>query len=82
MVDSEYYTDNYKSSNISIEAIMKNPEMLRLVPNRFKTKIMCKHAVEKLPFVIRYITDWYKSQQMYHKAILKNSGTLESVPDC
>ena len=39
MVDSEYSTDNYKSSKISIGAIMKNPEMLRLVPDHLQTKV-------------------------------------------
>ena len=43
---------------------------------------MCKHAVEKLPFVIRYIPDQYKTQQMWYKAILENGGTLKSVPGC
>ena len=37
MVDSEYSTDNYKSSKISIGVIIKNPETLRLVPNHLKT---------------------------------------------
>ena len=49
MVDSEYSTENYKSSKISIEAIMKNPEMLRLIPNHLKTEWMGKHALKKLP---------------------------------
>ena len=39
MVDSEYSTGNYKSSKISIGAIMKNPEMLRLVPDHLQTKV-------------------------------------------
>ena len=39
MVDSEYSTDNYKSLKISIGAIMKNPEMLRLVPDHLQTKV-------------------------------------------
>ena len=38
MVDSEYSTDDYKSSKISIEAMMKNPEMPSLVPDHPKTK--------------------------------------------
>ena len=42
-----------------------------------KTKNMCKHAVEKLPFV----SDQYKTQQIFDKAILENDGTLQSVPD-
>ena len=48
MVDSEYSTDNSKSSKISIEAIMKNPEMLRLVPNHLKTEKMGKLVLKKL----------------------------------
>ena len=43
---------------------------------------MCKHAVEKLLFLIRYVPDQYKTQQMCDKATLENSGTLKSVPDC
>ena len=43
---------------------------------------MCKHAVKRLPFVIRYIPDRYKTQQMCDKAILENGGILKSVSDC
>ena len=57
MVDSEYSSDNCKSSKISIGAIMKNPKMLRFVSDHLKTKKMCKHAVKKLPFKIRYVPD-------------------------
>ena len=39
---------------------------------------MCKHAVKKLPFLIRYVPDQYKTQ--CDKAILENGGTLKSVP--
>ena len=39
----------------SIGTIMKNPEMLRLIPEHLKTK---KQAVKKLSFVIRYVPDW------------------------
>ena len=52
MVDSEYSTDDYKPSKISIGAIIKNLEMLKSVPDQLKTKNMCKHAVKKLPFII------------------------------
>ena len=34
MTDSEYIRDSYKSSNISIGAIIKDREMLRLVPDQ------------------------------------------------
>ena len=44
MVDS---MDIYKSLNITIGTAMKNPEILKFVPNHLKTKKMCKHPVEK-----------------------------------
>ena len=33
--------DIYKSLNINIGTVMKNPEMLKLVPNHLKTKRKC-----------------------------------------
>ena len=38
--------DIYKSLNIGIGAIMKNPEMLKFVPDPFKTEKVCKYAVK------------------------------------
>ena len=38
MVDREYSRDDYKSPKISTGPIMKNPEMLKFVPNYFKIK--------------------------------------------
>ena len=55
MVDSEYSTGNYKSSKISIGAVMRNPEMLKFINDHLKTKKMRKHAVKKLPYVLRSI---------------------------
>ena len=81
MVDSEYSTDNYKSSKIGIRSVIENPEMLKFIPDPLKTKQMYNYAVKKLPFVIRYVSNQYKTKKMCNKAILKNGGTLESVPD-
>ena len=38
MIDGEYSKNNYKSSKISIGAVRKNPEMLKIIPDRHKTK--------------------------------------------
>ena len=55
MVDS---MDIYKSLNISIGIVMKNLEMLKFVHDHLKTeKKMCKHAVKKLPYLLRYVPD-------------------------
>ena len=51
---------------------MRNPEILKLVPDYLKTKKMCKHAVKKLLYLSRYVPDQYNTQQMYDKAILDN----------
>ena len=37
--------DVYKSLNIIIGRVMKNPEMLKIVPDDLKTKKICKNAV-------------------------------------
>ena len=37
----------YRSLNISIGTVMKNPEMSIFVPDHLKTKKMCNHAVKK-----------------------------------
>ena len=36
---------------------MKNPEMLKFVPDDHETKRICKHAVKKLPYPLRYDPD-------------------------
>ena len=71
-----------KSLNINIETVMKNPEILKFVPDQLKTKIMWKHEVKNLPDLLRYVPDQYKMQQILDKAILENGGTLKSVADC
>ena len=54
MVDS---MDIYKSLDINIETLIKNPEMLKFVLDYLKTKKICKHEVTKLPYVLRYVSD-------------------------
>ena len=42
---------------------MKNLEMLKFVSDQLKTKEMCKHAVKKLPYLLRYVPDQSKTQK-------------------
>ena len=76
MVDS---METYKSLNINIGTVMKNPEMIKFVPDHLKTKKISKHAVKELPDLIRCVSDQCKTQQMRDKAILEHGGTLESL---
>ena len=43
---------------------MKNPEMLKFVPDHLKIKKMCENTAKKLPYLLRYVSDQYKAQQM------------------
>ena len=52
----------YKSLNISIGIVTKNPETLKFVHDHLNTKKKCKHAVKKLPYLLRYVPDQYKTQ--------------------
>ena len=47
----------------SIGRVMKNLEMLKFVSDQLKTKEMCKHAVKKLPYLLRYVPDQCKTQK-------------------
>ena len=81
MVDIQYSSEDYMTPKISVEAVMKNPEMLKLISDYLKTKKMCNYAVKKLLFVIRHVLYKYKIKKMCNKAILENGGTLESLPN-
>ena len=48
---------------ISIGTVMKNLEMLKFVSDQLKTKEICKHAVKKLPYLLRYVPDQCKTQK-------------------
>ena len=38
--------------------------MLKFVPDYLKTKTICKHAIKKLPYLLRYVPDQCKTKQM------------------
>ena len=46
MFDSKFSTDDYKSPKNSIRTVMKNPEILKFIPDHLKTKKMCKNPVK------------------------------------
>ena len=65
----------------NIGAITKDLEMLRLVPDHLKTKRMFKHAVENLPFLIKYVPDWYTTQRIYDQITQENGGIIMFISD-
>ena len=52
MVDS-------KAQKLNIGEITRNSEMLEFVADHLKTKKMCKHTVNMLPFLVKYIPERY-----------------------
>ena len=56
--------DIYKSLNISIGTVIKNTKMLKFVPDHRK------HAVKKLPNLLRYVSDKYKTQKCVIKLLI------------
>ena len=57
--------------------------MLRLVLDHLKTEKMCKNAVKKFPFVIKYVPeDRYKTKQVCEKVIIKYCGMIGLTPGC
>ena len=81
MVDSEYSKDIYEPIKISIEAVIRNAEILKFVPCHFKTRKTCIDAFKKLPFLVRHVASQYKTQQISDAAFLENGRILKSVPD-
>ena len=60
----------YKSLNISTGTVMKNPEMLKFFPRHLEIKKICKHAVKKLPYLLRYVPHQYKYIS-FNKCVIK-----------
>ena len=63
--------DIYKYVKITIGTVMRNPEILKLVPDDLKTEKMSTHAAKTLPFVIQDVPDQYKTNQTCDKTILE-----------
>ena len=50
-----------KTQKISIGKIIQDPEMSRFVHDHLETKKIFKHAIIKLPFLIKYDSKRYDS---------------------
>ena len=57
MIEIEYNRDIYKPVKNSIGTVMKNPEVIKLVPDHLQTKKRCEHAVKKLHLLMKYFPD-------------------------
>ena len=71
IVENENSPDNYKTLKVSVEAIIKNLEMLIFFLIHLRLKPCIKNAVKKLSFVIMYVPNRFKTQVMCDKVIQK-----------
>ena len=55
--------DTYNSLNINTGTVIKDPEILKFVPDPLKTKQICNYAVEKLCLLLRYVPDQCKTKK-------------------
>ena len=56
---------------------MKNPEILKFVPDYLRTKKICKRVVTNSLYLLRYVADQCKTQRMCDKAILENVWNIK-----
>ena len=69
----------FLSSNESIKfALARRTFLLFLC----MTKKICKYAVKKLPFLIKYGSDPYKAQRIYDRVILENVVIIMLIHNC
>ena len=87
-VDNECSTGNYKSLKISIGEVIKNPEMIRFVPDHLKTKkcvnMQLKIAIRKA-FIenggtLKFLPESYTNQKMYNQVVDNYADALNYVP--
>ena len=65
--------DIYNPLNISIGTVMKDPEIVKFVPDYLKTKKMCKHAVKMLLYLLRSVLDQYQTTNVWKSYSRKRS---------
>ena len=61
--------DIYKSVNMNCVTVMKNPEMLKFVPNHYKTWKMCDKAVNTYLSTIEFGLEYIMTQEVSNKAV-------------
>ena len=74
---------NYLFSKFSNhgEAVRSDPEMLKLVPDQYKTQEMCNKAVRSQPEMLEFVPDQFVTQEMCNEAVRSDPWMLKHVPD-
>lgn len=66
-----------------IQAIQREPMLLKFITNKHKTQKICEKAVEMKRWILRFVPDHLKTQEMYNKARQKEPwwmSLITSIP--
>ena len=64
------------------QADKKLPDLLRYVPDGYKTQQIFGKAIIENGEILKSVPDYYKSNEMSNKAVDNYSHALESVSEC
>ena len=70
--------DIYKYLNINIGTVMKNPEILKFVPD-CQNQGICKY---NYPNLLECVPECYETQEICGKTVITYSFTIKFVPEC
>ena len=62
------------------KVVEETPCLLRCIPDRFKTEMMCNEVVRRVPRSLVYVPDCFKTLEMCKK-VVGAGGLLKDVPD-
>ena len=64
------------------EAVEAYPCILKFVPDKYKTQMMCEKSFEK-PWLLllEYAPDYFKTQEACDKVVRDDASSLQFVPD-
>ena len=70
--------DVFDSADISIGTVIKNPEILKFIPDHLKTKNMCKRAVKKCTrkYTWKYLKQYVLTFHVLLKFLNQNISIL------
>ena len=63
-------------------AVKKLPDLLRYVPDQYKTQQMCYKAILENGKTLKSTLNFYKNQEMFNKTVDNYPHPLEFVPKC
>ena len=74
-------SDQYKTREMYIRVVEKDPGQLHAVPDRFKTRKRCDDVVRRDPYYLQLVPKHLKTKEMCEKVVEKRPYLLYDVPE-